>query len=150
MLTLSNVLVGLTVFGPLVFCAPVPAGNARVIEVFTATELLITGAEHERNGAPTVMIYGVNGLDRFESALSDGLPADPETAKGEAVHRIQQLEDARMEPAKNAAIGLAKAIQYGIDRYPAIMFDQRAVVYGVTDLIEALDRYEAWQREQTR
>ena len=37
-----------------------------------------------------------------------------------------------------------------VDRYPAIVFDGRAVVYGVTDLVQALNRYEAWQREQTR
>ena len=55
-----------------------------------------------------------------------------------------------MAPAKNAAFGLAKAVQYGVDRYPAIVFEGRAVVYGVTDLVEALNRYEAWQREQTR
>ena len=55
-----------------------------------------------------------------------------------------------MAPAKNAAIGLAKAVQYGIDRYPAIVFDGRVVVYGVTDLVEALDRYKAWRWEPAR
>jgi integrating conjugative element protein (TIGR03757 family) len=53
-----------------------------------------------------------------------------------------------MGPAKNAAFGLAKAAQYGVDRYPAIVFDGRAVVYGVTDLVDAVERYETWQREQ--
>mgnify|MGYP005733276675 FL=1 len=36
----------------------------------------------------------------------------------------------------------------GIDRYPAIVFDGPAVVYGVTELVEALDRFENWQRDQ--
>ncbi|MGE3567276.1 MAG: TIGR03757 family integrating conjugative element protein [Gammaproteobacteria bacterium] len=150
MLALSHALVGLTLFGPLALSAPVWAGEALVIEVFTTGEQPVVGGEHERLRTATVTIYVVDSLDRFESGLSEGLPADPEAAKAEALRRIQHLDDARMVPAKNAAYGLAKAVQYGVDRYPAIVFDGRAVVYGVTDLVEALDLYEAWQREQTR
>lgn len=150
MLSLSHALVGLTLFGPLVFSAPVRAGDALVIEVFTTSEQPVVGGEHEQLPTATVTIYVVDGLERFESGLSEGLPADPYAAKAEALRRIQHLDDARTAPAKDAAFGLAKAVQYGVDRYPALVFDGRAVVYGVTDLVEALDRYEAWQREQTR
>ena len=150
MLSLSHALVGLTLFGPLVFSAPVRAGDALVIEVFTTSEQPVVGAEHERLRTATMTTYAVDGLERFESGLSEGLPADPEVAKAAALRRIQHLDDARMAPAKNAAFGLAKAVQYGVDRYPAIVFDGRAVAYGVTDLVQALERYEAWQREQIR
>ena len=150
MLALSNALVALALFGPLAFSVPVWAGDALVIEAFATSEQPIVGAEHERLRIATITSYAVDGLERFESGLSGGLPADPDAAKTEALRRIQHLDDARMVPAKNAALGLAKAVQYGVDRYPAIVFDGRAVVYGVTELVEALDRYEAWQREQTR
>lgn len=150
MLALSHALVGLTLFGPLAFSVPVWASDALVIEVFTTGEQPVVGGEHERLRTATITIYVVDGLERFESGLSEGLPADPEVAKAAALRRIQHLDDARMAPAKNAAFGLAKTVQYGVDRYPAIVFDGRAVVYGVPDLVEALDRYEAWQREQTR
>ena len=124
--------------------------QAHAIEVFTSSERPITGADHERLQAATVTSYSVDGLDRFESALSEGLPAAPETAKAEALRRIQQLDDARIVPAKSVAIGLVKAVQYGVDRYPAIVFDEQAVVYGMTDLVEAVDHYDAWKREQAR
>lgn len=143
-------MVGLALLGPLAFSVPAWAGDALVIEVFTTSEQPIVGAEHERLRTATITSYAVDGLERFESELSEGLPADPDTAKAAALRRIQRLDDARMAPAKDAAFGLAKAVQYGVDRYPAIVFDGRAVVYGVTDLVQALDRYEAWQREQTR
>jgi len=55
-----------------------------------------------------------------------------------------------MAPAKDAAIGLAKAMQYGVDRYPAIVVNGTAVVYGVTDLVDAAARYETWRRGQSR
>lgn len=150
MLALSHALVGLTLFGPLVFSAPLWAGDALSIEVFTTSERPIAGVEDKRFRSASVTTYTVDGLERFESGLAEGLPADPEAAKAEALHRIQQLDDARMAPAKNASIGLAKAVQYGVDRHPAIVFDGRAVVYGVTDLVEALDRYEVWQKEPAR
>lgn len=150
MLALSNALVALVLFGPLAFSVPAWAGDALVIEVFTTSEQPVVGAEHERLRTATITIYAVDGLERFESGLSEGLPADLEAAKAEALRRIQHLDEARMVPAKNAAFGLAEAVQYGVDCYPAIVFDGRAVVYGVTDLVQALDRYEAWQREQIR
>ncbi len=52
-----------------------------------------------------------------------------------------------MAAIQNAAVGLAKAIQYGVDRYPAIVFGGEVVVYGLTDLSPALDHYQAWQAE---
>lgn len=150
MLALSHVLVGLTLFGPLAFSAPVLAGDVRVIEVFTTREQSVGGADHERFRSATITTYAVDGLERFESGLSEGLPADPKAAKAEALLRVQQLDDVHLAPAKNAAIGLAKAVQYGVDRYPAIVFDGRSVIYGVADLVEAFDRYDAWEREQAR
>lgn len=150
MRALSHSLVGLTLFGPLLWSAPVWAGDGVSTEVFTTSERPVVGADQERLRAATFTIYAVDGLDRFESTLSDGLPVDPETAKVEALGRIQEIDDAQMVPARNAAIGLAKAIQYGVDRYPAIVLDERAVVYGLTDLVEALNRYEAWHREHAQ
>ena len=55
-----------------------------------------------------------------------------------------------MAPAKDAALGLAKAVQYGVDHYPAIVFNGTAVVYGVTDLVEAVQRYDTWHEAQAR
>ena len=150
MLALCHTLVGLALIGPFAFSLPVWSGDALVIEVFTTSEQRVVGADHERLRTATITTYAVAGLERFESGLSEGLPGDPAAAKAEALRRIQRLDDARMAPAKNAALGLAKAVQYGVDRYPAIVFDGHAVVYGVTDLVEALDRFETWRRDQTR
>lgn len=150
MLAVPHALFELMLFVLMIIGTPVWAGDVLTIEVFTTSERAVSGADHERFRSATVTTYAVDRLDRFQSALSEGLPADPKAAKAEALRRVQQLDDARMAPAKNAAIGLAKAVQYGVDRYPAIVFDGRAIVYGVTDLVEALDRYDAWQREQSR
>jgi len=150
MATFSHALVGLALFVLVGAGPPVRAGEMLGAEVFTTSERPVTGAGDERLQTATLMTYHVDGLERFDSRLSEGLPADPKAAKAEALRRVQQLDDARMTLAKNAAIGLAKAVQYGVDRYPAVVFDGQVVVYGLTDLVEALDRYDAWQREQAR
>jgi integrating conjugative element protein (TIGR03757 family) len=82
--------------------------------------------------------------------LAQNLPANADAAKTEALRRIGELNDARMAPAKDAAMGLAKAVQYGVDRYPAVVVNGTVVVYGVTELVDAAARYEAWRRGQSR
>ena len=58
--------------------------------------------------------------------------------------------DQESDAAQRAASGLLKAAEYGIDRYPAVVFDGDAVVYGVTDLDEALRHYREWQGRAPR
>ena len=111
MLALSHALVGLSLFGPLVFSAPVWAGDVLSVEVFTESKRPVNGANHKRLRAATVTTYAVDGLQRFESRLSEGLPTYAEAAKVEAIERFQQLDSARMAPPKNAAFGLVKAVR---------------------------------------
>ncbi len=92
-----------------------------------------------------VQVYELDGIQRFEAQLSNNLPADPKQSKQIAVQRIQQLDEQTMAAVQNAAVGVAKAMQYGVDRYPAIVFDGEVVVYGLTDLSSALDHYRTWR-----
>ena len=150
MLALAHALVSLVLMGPLVFSGAVVAGESLGVEVFTAAGFPISGKADPRLRTATVTVYAIDGLDQFESALSEDLPPDADAAKAEALRRIGQLNEVRMAPAKHAALGLAKAVQYGVDRYPAIVFNGTAVVYGVTDLVEAVQRYAAWREAQAR
>ena len=134
----------------MLFSVALQAVERLSLEVFTAAEFPISGEDDRRLRGATVTVYVVDGLEQFESALSQNLPADADAAKAEALRRIGELDDARMAPAKDAAIGLAKAVQYGVDRYPAIVVNGTAVLYGVTDLVEAVARYEAWREARSQ
>ncbi|MCP4995204.1 MAG: TIGR03757 family integrating conjugative element protein [Gammaproteobacteria bacterium] len=92
-------------------------------------------------------IYKLDSIQRFETQLSNNLPTDPNQSKQIALQRIQQLDKQATLAIQSAAISLAKAMQYGIDRYPSIVFDGVVVVYGLTDLSTALDHYQTWQTE---
>ena len=146
----SQNLVGLMLLGTVVFGGSLRAVEAGSIEVFIVNGQLLTNADRAPPSTATVATYQLDDLGRFESSLSEELPTDVAAAKIEALHKIQKLTEAHIMPLRNTALGLAKAVQYGIDRYPAIVFDGEAVVYGVTDLSEAADHYEAWRRERAR
>jgi integrating conjugative element protein (TIGR03757 family) len=124
-------------------------GCPRIIEVFTTTDVPITGEttvyRQPENLDLEIQIYQLDAIQQIESELSRDLASDPEQAESTVMERIQLLNaDARAE-IQNAATGLAKAMQYGIDRLPAVVFDGQAVVYGVTDLNAALGHYTVWQ-----
>ena len=90
-------------------------------------------------------VYELDRIRLFETALSNDLSSDPDQAREAVLQRIQQLDERSMPTIQHTALGLAKAMQTGVDRYPAILFDGKAVVYGITDLGAALDYYRAWR-----
>lgn len=137
-LILSIVLTGM-------ICEPVLAdAPSSSIEVFTDSMNPVA------NGADGITVYYIDGIDRLQQELSKDLPADPVTAKQTALHRFQRIDSHLSSELENAAKGLVQAMQYGIDRYPAIVFDGKAVVYGITDIRAATQVYRQWQDGEAR
>ncbi len=114
------------------------------IEVFTDS---LHPAESD---AAATSVYVIDRIDRLQQALSNGLPADPDTAKQTALRHLQRVDVGLSGELENAAIGLVKAMQYGLDRYPAIVFDGQFVVYGMTDRVAATQLYREWQAGERR
>lgn len=102
------------------------------------------------NGVDGITVYYIDRIDRLQKELSKDLPANPEAAKQAALHRFQRMDNKLSHELENAANGLVQAMQYGIDRYPAIVFDGNAVVYGITDVRAATQRYRQWQAVEPR
>jgi integrating conjugative element protein (TIGR03757 family) len=125
-----------------------------LVEVFTTADSPTAGEvginKQALLGEKEFHVYELDGIRRTEEKLSKGLPADPEQSKRVVLQRFQQLNEEDRARMQRAAMGLAKAMQYGVDRYPAIVFDGQAVVYGVTDVQTALAHYRAWRREGKR
>lgn len=111
-----------------------PPARPRV-EVFTNSAIYLTNTE----GAT---VYLLDGLQQLEAQLSQGLPGDQAQATAIASARMKAIGPAKLqELAANAARGIVLAQQYGVDRAPAIVFDGRAVVYGMTDIAAATAFY---------
>jgi len=91
----------------------------------------------------TVRTFHIDAQARLNETLSKDLPADRDKARAIALERIQALDPSRLGRALAETFdGLMLAQRYGIDRYPAVVFDGgERVVYGVVDLREALRLY---------
>ncbi|WP_239017396.1 TIGR03757 family integrating conjugative element protein [Seongchinamella sediminis] len=116
-------------------------GQGPTIEVFIDSSLqIVSGNDHKT-------VYLIDRIYKLQEELSIDLPADPESAKSLALQRFQRMNTQLSRELENAAKGLVQAMQYGIDRYPAIVFDGQAVVYGLTDIPAATQLYQRWQAE---
>lgn len=123
-----------------------PSADPHRAEVFTTASFEVTAlAATGRPSGFELQVYRLDGIQQLERTLSVDLPGDPESAQRIALVRLQQVDTPATAELQQAAVGLTKAIEYGIDRYPAIVFDGRAVVYGVSDMAEALRYYRRWQ-----
>ena len=142
-------LVSLVLFADTTFADPRGLNLTRVIEVFTSAQYPLIETDTKRAGSdlrkPKITVYEIDGIQFVERDLSFNLPVEPQPSKQIALQRIQSLDAQTRSRMQLAAQGLAKAMQYGVDRYPAVVFDGEAVVYGVTDLMVALAQYQVWQ-----
>lgn len=121
-------------------CAPAWASeDPNSIEVFTDSVLQVV------NSAQNTTVYVIDRIDQLQQELSNDLSNDPEKAKQLASQRFQRMNAQLSSELENAAKGLGRAMQYGIDRYPAVVFDGQAVVYGVTDIDVATGHYRRWR-----
>lgn len=128
--------------------------HPHLVEVFTTADSPTAGElginKQALLGEKEFHVYELDGIRRTEEKLSKGLPVDPEQSKRVVLHRFQQLSEEDRARMQRTAMGLAKAMQYGVDCYPAIVFDGQAVVYGVTDVQSAFAYYRVWRREGKR
>jgi integrating conjugative element protein (TIGR03757 family) len=111
--------------------APAGAGEPSV-EVFTLSTLPVTNAQ----GAS---VYYLDSVSLLEQHLSLNLPTDPTQAQAMVTQRMAALGPQLDARARAGAAGLARAAQLGVQRAPAIVFDGKWAVYGLTD-VEAARR----------
>ena len=140
-------LVFLVLFAHTTFAGPSGLTPPRLIEVFTSAKYPIAKPAGSNLQGSEITVYEIDGIQSVEHNLSLNLPVEPQQSKQIALQRIQALDDQARARMQHSAIGLAKAMQYGVDRYPAVVFDGQAVVYGTTDLQAARVHYQAWRTE---
>ena len=108
------------VFLPALLPASVLAGTV----VFTDSQHL------PANLPPDVPVVLLDGPDRLQAEMFGELPADPQVMASSAWQQKQlQLNDAYRQ--------VVRAWELGIKKVPAVVFDDRDVVYGTTDVAVA-------------
>lgn len=131
-----------------VLSTPLQAGQAIVVEVIHNDAFPLTGVDAVTGQGIEIKTYNLDDGKRLTANLATGLPPNQEQAKAALERRFkEQGMEAVQEQFTQAFHGQIAGVQYGISRYPAVVFDRgEAVVYGVTDLNRAVAIYREWRR----
>lgn len=80
-------------------------------------------------------VYTLDGAERLQARIFGDLPADPTEAAREA-RRILASPDwvVQQQSVVAAWQPVMKAWSLGLEKVPAVVFDESAVVYGTTDV----------------
>ena len=96
-----------------------------------------------------IQFLNLDSVTDIEKRLGDGLPIDPGQARATVDQRIARIGRSQLDADLRAAyLPLGTMMAYGLDRYPVFIFDQQAVIYGVTDVAQAVDQYCQWREDQ--
>lgn len=89
----------------------------------------------------------LDDLDRIDKELSKGLSPDPKKARQQFNEMMNRPKwPSIVKSLEAAAFKTAKAARFNIQKIPAIVFNDRDVVYGIGDLREALTIYTHYKR----
>lgn len=112
-----------------------------------ATTWVITDSHHPVHGQPDRLIL-LDAAEQLETELSTGLPTDPQQATAFAQQRLQSGGTSLQKRLADAYQGITDAWSLGIVKIPAVVIDQRHVIYGEHDIEVAQAKVRQFLRGQ--
>lgn len=98
---------------------------------------------------PEITILSLDAVLSIQDQLSEGLPNDETLARASVQRKIAEIGRSKLEDElRTAYLPLGTMMAYDLDRYPVIIFDKQAVIYGMTDLSLAINRYRQWLKDK--
>lgn len=129
-------------FFPLILFLALQATNAQ-------TAIYTTSHNPVKNVEPGVLVLVLDEAGQLEQSLFPVLSGNAEQAEQQARHIMQQPDwkthEAQLTQAYQA---LTDAWTLGISKTPAVVFDDRYVVYGTTDTTLAQQWLDKWREHQ--
>lgn len=118
-----------------------PFAGITSVEVFCNSAMLI---EPISNPPFSQAIYRMDALERLRQAINRRIPTGGEQPARQWLLANQAKLKRLLAPvATSVANAINRAHYYRIDRLPAIVINRKSVVYGVTDVADAITRYQA-------
>ncbi|ECF1703740.1 TIGR03757 family integrating conjugative element protein [Salmonella enterica subsp. enterica] len=113
------------------------------------TVIYTTPAYPVTDPQPGVLVQVLENVHHLEQSLFPQLSDNPAQAEQQARIRMRQPDwreqEARLTRAYQA---LLDAQTVGIEKVPAVVFDDKSVVYGTTDAALAQQKLDAWRESQ--
>lgn len=112
------------------------------VEVFANTAMPVTPTTSPHYA---LSIYRLDAMSNLEAQMNEGMPQDEAEARLWVANNEARLRQMIQPMVASAVNGLARAQRYQIDRLPAVVINQRYVVFGYVDVDQAL---MAWRDSQ--
>ncbi|MFP1824522.1 TIGR03757 family integrating conjugative element protein [Lonsdalea quercina] len=101
------------------------------------------------NSSPDIVVQVLEDTRQWEQTLFANLSASPKQAERQVLLRMQQTDWQEQEAQLTRAYQvLMDAWSMGIAKVPAVVFEDKYVVYGTTDIGLARQKLEAWRERQ--
>lgn len=120
------------------------AHQATAAEIWIVTD----GCSPVTGRQAAARVIEIDAPQRIEEELAARLPADPQQAAAQAGARLESGGSNQQQRMREAYQGLVDAWSLGITKVPAVVVDQRYVVYGEQSLDKALARIARYRGEQ--
>ena len=115
---------------------------------FAADVVVITDSRHPVKTMGGERLIELDEGPRIEAELSAQLPVDPEQATAIVKRQLNQGGADLQRRIASAYQGVTDAWSLGVISIPAVVVDQRYVVYGEPDVARAVARIEQHRRHQ--
>lgn len=115
---------------------------------FAADVVVVTDSRHPVKTMGGERLIELDEGPRIEAELSAQLPADPEQATAIVKRRLNNGGAGLQRRIASAYQGVADAWSLGVTSIPAVVVDQRYVVYGEPDVARAVARIAQHRRPQ--
>ncbi|HCI1918295.1 TIGR03757 family integrating conjugative element protein [Pandoraea sp. XJJ-1] len=115
---------------------------------FAADVLVVTDSRHSVKIMGGERLIELDEGPRIEAELSASLPTDPDQATAMVKRRLSTGGADLQRRIASAYQGVTDAWSLGITSIPAVVVDQRYVVYGEPDVARAVARIEQHRRTQ--
>ena len=115
---------------------------------FAADVVVVTDSRHPVKTMGGERLIELDEAPRIEAELSANLPTNPDQATALVKRRLTQGGTDLQRRIATAYQGVTDAWSLGITTIPAVVVDQRYVVYGEPDVARAIARIEQHRRTE--
>ena len=115
---------------------------------FAADVVVVTDGHHPVKTMGGERLIELDEAPRIEAELSANLPTNPDQATALVKRRLTQGGTDLQRRIATAYQGVTDAWSLGITAVPAVVVDQRYVVYGEPDVARAIARIEQHRRTE--
>lgn len=115
-------------------------GHAQV----TTVEVFANSATHiQQPSQPpyALKVYRLDAMAQIGQQITQQLPAGEEQAKLYMQQHEAQIRAQYKSQIVNSANGMSLAIHYRLDRVPAVVINRSSIIYGVSDVNQAVQLF---------